>query len=524
MQIQSFKLFEGDSSMRGKVNYTLTFPYENQSINFESNSLKDISSNIFDWLYQNNYKFDGSIHNSITRKLLTKNELDDLVKKTSYGYRSFHNVGGSNHFLINSYNSNIMINFIISMLSNFGIEKESISHSGFYDLYDDYTEAEEEEVDLDDQSSSSLSKMTFIEAAQLILKKNQNEPMSARDIWDEIEKQNLVSSSGSTPWATLNAEMLRYSDNSKISKRKKKLFHIVAESPIMFILINPEQEVQPVEDELDLELPTKTSAFTLPPEDEVFPFSHFRGIQSQEEREKQAQKEREKPVDFEINPFMQSVCILGSSGRGKSTTIDNMLEKYAGMKYDFIIPTASTTGLLAQFSPSGKEGKGGYIPSRLGKMIMDAHNNPGTLYTAVFDECHKASVIEMINDELLQCISTKRNRGNRFISLDTETESLFTGLKDYRGNLLLPDNFGFIFLSSKPDVITSNADFFNRVNIYILKKLDYDTIDYSNMVTETGTPDENGKPTFELNPEYFIFVPGKSKEDIKQIEKLNDEE
>ena len=100
MQIQSFKLFEGDSSMRGKVNYTLTFPYENQSINFESNSLKDISSNIFDWLYQNNYKFDGSIHNSITRKLLTKNELDDLVKKTSYGYRSFHNVGGSNHFLI----------------------------------------------------------------------------------------------------------------------------------------------------------------------------------------------------------------------------------------------------------------------------------------------------------------------------------------------------------------------------------------------------------------------------------------
>jgi hypothetical protein len=77
--------------------------------------------------------------------------------------------------------------------------------------------------------------------------------------------------------------------------------------------------------------------------------------------------------------------------------------------------------------------------------------------------------------------------------------------------------------SSKPDVITENADFFNRVNIYILKKLDYSTIDYSNMISETGV-DENGKPTFELNSEYFIFIEGKSKGDIQQIEKSNDEE
>ena len=101
---------------------------------------------------------------------------------------------------------------------------------------------------------------------------------------------------------------------------------------------------------------------------------------------------------------------------------------------------------------------------------MDAHNNPDKLFTAVFDECHKASIIEMINDELLQCISKNRNLGKRFISLDTETQSLFTGLEDFRGNLLLPNNFGFIFLSSKPDVILDNDDFFNRVDIYVIIK------------------------------------------------------
>lgn len=404
MKVNFSELFEGDSSMRGKINYTLSFPFNGKLQNFESNSLKDISSKIFDWLYSNNYNFEGRIHNSSTKKLLTKNELDNLVKTTSYGYRSFHNIGGSNNFLINSYNSNIMINFIIEMLVNFGIEQKSISYEGFADLYTKYDSETE-----------------------------------------------------------------------------------------------PEEEIQKFSN--------------------LFP-SSFRAVQAQEEREKVKSIE---PVN---NPFMQAVCILGKSGRGKSTTIDNMLESYPNMEYDFIIPTASTTGLLSQFSPtSGKTGGGGYIPSRLGKMIMDARNNPEILYTAVFDECHKASIIEMINDELLQCISTERNKGNRFISLDTETESLFSGLKDYRGNLLLPDNFGFIFLSSKPDVITSNDDFFRRVNIYILKKVDdYDSIDYLDMVRETGEKDKNGKPTYRLNEEYFTFVEGKSKEDIQQIEKLNDEE
>jgi hypothetical protein len=212
---------------------------------------------------------------------------------------------------------------------------------------------------------------------------------------------------------------------------------------------------------------------------------------------------KEKKI-IQINPFKQSICVLGKSGRGKTVTIENILESIPNMEYEFIIPTASTTNLLAQYSPSSNK----YVQSRLGKLIMSASNNPDKLYTAVFDECHKSNLIEMINDELLQCISLYRNNGKRFISLDDETGELYNGLEKYRGNLLLPNNFGFIFLSSKPDVIIQNSDFFNRVDVYVLVK----------------QPRQN--VTLD-NPEYFVPVGDrktgmKTLEDIDEIRDLND--
>lgn len=174
----------------------------------------------------------------------------------------------------------------------------------------------------------------------------------------------------------------------------------------------------------------------------------------------------EDPIEktYSQNPFMQAICVLGESGAGKSTTVENILES-EGHEFEFIIPSASTTGLLSQFSPS----KSGYVPSKLGKMITKAYDNPTQLFTAVFDECHKSNVIEMINDELLQAISTKRNNGKRFISLDDDTAELYPNSEKYRGNILIPDNLGFIFISSKPDVILHNDDFFNRIDIVMLK-------------------------------------------------------
>jgi hypothetical protein len=368
--------------------------------------------------------------------------------------------------------------------------------------------------------------MTFIEAAQLILKQNDNKPMTSKEIWDEIEEQELVQTTGSTPWATLNASILTYADNSKsLKKRKIKLFHIVSDNPAMFILINPENEVQSIEDTYeddfsDMDQVKTFSKFPKPfdieseltkaqsqSEDDVLSFKsfgkvpNFRAVQSQEEREGVK------------SPFIDAICILGSSGRGKSHTTNMILDSIPNLEHELIIPSASTTNLLAQFSPSSESG--GYVESRLGKIIMKAHNNPQKNYVAIFDECHKSNIIEMINDELLQCISMKRNGGNRFISSEDEISKLYKGLKELRGNLLIPDNFGFIFLSSKPDVIISNEDFFNRVDIYVM----------------TGKPDEKSiEDSFEysdgkikLKEPYFKYFGGKGKSDIDLIRSTFDE-
>lgn len=174
------------------------------------------------------------------------------------------------------------------------------------------------------------------------------------------------------------------------------------------------------------------------------------------------------------NPFIDAICVLGDSGAGKSVTIRKMLEN-AEPKHEFhyIIPTSTSTGLLSQYLPNH-----GYVLSILGEMIEESYNHPSTLYTAVFDECHKSNVIEMINDELLQCITTNRNEKNRFITLDANTLSLYrkdsgetARLGIHRYKLDLPDNFGFIFISSKEEVICNNDDFYNRVDIV---KLDPD--------------------------------------------------
>jgi adenylate kinase family enzyme len=331
---------------------------------------------------------------------------------------------------------------------------------------------------------NSKIKMTFINAAQLILKENDNRPMSSKEIWDIIDDRDLVETKGTTPWITLNADMLSYSDNSNSKyKKKRKIFTIVETNPAKFKLIK--NEVQDVSDEeleddfSDLEEIKPFGKFPQPfdveselrkaqaqIEDDVLPFKNFR-----------ATEPNETPDELLVfntyikNPFSQAICVLGESGAGKSTTLDNILQK-SGHIYQYIIPSASTTGLLSQFSPSAGAA-GGYIPSRLGQMIEKAYNNKDVNYTAVFDECHKTSIIEMINDELLQAISKNRNKGVRFISLDDDTRRLYpSAQEDSRGNILIPDNFGFIFISSNARVIAGNPDFFNRVDLVEMTKED----------------------------------------------------
>lgn len=181
-------------------------------------------------------------------------------------------------------------------------------------------------------------------------------------------------------------------------------------------------------------------------------------------------------VDVAINPFggesmsnsgkeSSAICVLGRSGAGKTYRIEKTLDM-EGHVSEVIIPSSSTTNLLVQYT------KGEYVLSRLGRFILMANSDRSKCYTVVFDECHK--YIDMINDELLQCISTKRNAGLRFISLDPVTDELFDDLSVNRGRRIIPDNLGFIFISSKEEVIRNNSDFFNRVDIITIDKSDRD--------------------------------------------------
>jgi len=188
------------------------------------------------------------------------------------------------------------------------------------------------------------------------------------------------------------------------------------------------------------------------------------------------------------NPFRQAICVLGDSGAGKSTTVSKVLKNENHIAR-VIIPTSSATGLLVQFSSS----KSRYVPSTLGRMMMEADENPQNLYTAVFDEMHKGNIIEMINDELLQAISIHRNNEMRFISLDPDTAEPFTmtGLWNEDDNCIeIPNNFGFIFISSKPKVISNNPDFFNRVDLVIIEQSDRDNIRTANDIIDRVLPEQ----------------------------------
>ena len=193
---------------------------------------------------------------------------------------------------------------------------------------------------------------------------------------------------------------------------------------------------------------------------------------------------------FAKNPFRQSVCVLGDPGAGKSVTVRNILRN-EGYKFQIWEPTAATTGLLSQFSPS----KPGYIPSKVGNMMIAASQDPENLYTFVIDEFHKSSIIEMVNDELKHAISLRRYEGDRFIPYEDSTEYLSEYLKeDDGGNLSVPDNFGFIFISSKPRVIANNGDIFDRIDIVILKHHEEEKIQsVSELLSKVLSPEEKKK-------------------------------
>jgi hypothetical protein len=289
-----------------------------------------------------------------------------------------------------------------------------------------------------DVGNNPDEKTTFIKAA-IDFMENVKEPKSSKEIWAEIKDD--VETSGDTPEATLTSTLLAHSDNSTLKRKAKiKYFTIIDNNPQKFWLISRLDELN---------------------------------------------RKIKKPIDFmedspsqsKENPFggvkgTSAICILGESGVGKSYRVEKTLER-AGHEYEYIMPSAFTTNLLVQYKAGS-----GYVLNTLGRIIIEANNNPDKLYTIFFDECHK--YINLINDEILQALSKKRNDGVRYITLDIETDQFFHQLPKKNGRRIIPDNLGFILASSKEEIVRENPDLKNRVDYITLTESDKeDNIDFA---------------------------------------------
>jgi hypothetical protein len=165
------------------------------------------------------------------------------------------------------------------------------------------------------------------------------------------------------------------------------------------------------------------------------------------------------------NKLAQAICVIGDSGVGKTYRVNKTL-KNEGHKALFIIIDNMWQHILFDYSPDDRK----YRLTKVGEFIKMAANDPENHYTVVIDECHKN--LEIINDVLLQAISTKRNNGIRFLALNSLVDKEFDFLPESKGNRVLPDNLGFLFISSKSDIIEGNDDLKNRIEIIELMESD----------------------------------------------------
>jgi hypothetical protein len=83
------------------------------------------------------------------------------------------------------------------------------------------------------------NKETFISAAKIVLRDNNNKPMTCNEIWNKIIEIDLYKSTGLTPELTLNALLRRNSKNSSVKIKSQKLtFLTIDGSPNKFQLLH----------------------------------------------------------------------------------------------------------------------------------------------------------------------------------------------------------------------------------------------------------------------------------------------
>jgi len=483
LKFNEAKFVEKNSDTTESNNIYISFKYNNEYINIENSTPTKVYTDLMEWLYKNGYPFTGKIHSTKTRKIYSKEE----IEKENLPINKFHNIGNTGRFMPKSSlflggNVEIKLFNMIKLLEEFGIDKSTITHSGFGDKKNEISDDIQDVSDEDDNKTIE-KKMTFLFACQFVLKQNDNRPMNSHEIFEEIKKKNLVNTNGLTPQATINAQMILYSINT-IAKNKKKnsIFQIIeGTKPYKFILLNPDN-IQNVPDE-DLE---DEDLENLEDDLDNFEIHRFSNFNKSNFKASQSQEEVES-IDFNKNPFggvkdSSAICILGKSGSGKSTSTEIALEKM-GHEYELML------AIDGEYTFSQYNGQN-FEMSSFGEFLMRAQNDPKRCYTAIFDECHRPITINKINTDLLQALSRKRNRdGKRFITMDRSTKRMYTtpneefpiALTDERGKILIPDNFGIICLSSNAAIICRNDDFLNRVDLIIFHQSDRDIKDLTQL-------------------------------------------
>lgn len=283
------------------------------------------------------------------------------------------------------------------------------------------------------------------------------EPLSVAEIMSRID---ISVTTAKNPRNSISTRLNEYSNNSKQrDKNKTSYFTVVSDNPLKFWLLERIDELDTNQIE-QKELSDITS-------DTIIPASKMI-------------TKTEKPETYEKSPFgckqedgeeTSALCILGKSGSGKTTTTEQALDQM-GHEYLLYIP------IEGEYTFSQYTGEG-FEMSSLGEFVMRAQNDPSRCYTVIFDECHRPITISKLNTDLLQALSSRRNRGGeRFFTMDRVTKRMYTTpteefpipLKEKSGKILVPDNFGIVCLSSQPAVICRNEDFLNRVDLSVFHK------------------------------------------------------
>lgn len=257
---------------------------------------------------------------------------------------------------------------------------------------------------------------------------------------------------------SISTRLNEYSDNSnQRDKNKRPVFRVVDSNPLKFWLISRLDELK---DNVERDSPETFDKY----------------IQAQAQTKIQRKEFKKNPFGSALSPGDETsaLCIIGKSGSGKSTTTEKALEK---MKHEYMLYIP----IEGEYTFSQYNGQT-FERTDFGDFILEAQNNPETCYTVIFDECHRPITVSKLNTDLLQALSSKRNRGSqRFFTMDKVTKKLYTDpskldsenpipLKEERGKILVPDNFGIICLSSRADIICRNEDLINRMNLVVFKE------------------------------------------------------